>query len=46
VLDPVVKEKPTVGSAGFGAFASDRIPNATNDINELFVIYSSNSSGF
>jgi len=40
-----VKEKPTAGSAHFGAFASDRIPNATNDINEYFVIRSSNSSG-
>jgi hypothetical protein len=40
-----VKEKPTAGSARFGEFASDRIPNATNDINERFVIHSNNSSG-
>ena len=46
VLDLVVKEKPTADSARFGAFASDRIPNATNDINYYFVIHSSNSSGF
>jgi hypothetical protein len=40
----VVKEKPTVGSLFFGAFLSDRIPNATKNVNVHFFIHSSNSS--
>jgi len=40
----VVKEKPTVGSVFFGAFPSDRIPNATKNVTVHFFIHSSNSS--
>ena len=36
----VMREQPTVGSPYFGAFASDRIPKATKDVNVHFFIYS------
>ena len=34
----VVKEKPTAGSPFFGAFPSDGIPKATNNINVHFLL--------
>jgi hypothetical protein len=33
----VVKEKPTVGSPYFGAYSSDRIPEATKNVNGTFL---------
>ena len=38
-----MKEKPTVGSTFFGAFHSDRNPEATKDVNVHFFIHSTNS---
>jgi len=38
----VVKENRAVGSLFFGAFASDRIPKATKDVNVSVFIHSSN----
>jgi hypothetical protein len=42
----VVKEKPTVDSAFFGAFPSDRIPKEAKDVRVHFVIHSSDSCKF
>jgi len=36
-----MKEKPAVGSALFGAFPSDRIPNVTKDVDVYFFFRSS-----
>ena len=38
-----MKEKPTVGCPFFWAFPSDRIPEATKDVNTHFLIQSRNS---
>ena len=38
-----VKEKPAVGSPLWGAFPSDRIPQATKDVDVHFSIHSTNT---